>query len=263
MAKSHSYSKWALAAIAGGVTLTAIEVVGAVGYLVGQNQPSYLVAGGAVVTVVAAILPILAGRCWRGGRYLLAVLLWMAMVPALSVILVAAVERTGGAKDSADRDRQAHELKLRLAEAAVTEAKAQADTLKGKADAECSRSSKKVDPRGPLCKAAEERADKAAKALKSARDEVVKIGPAPRDPMASRLAGVLPISEADIALYQPLILPLSISVLGLLLIAAGTHSPHRRKAKTRRGKRKKRRTPAPPRTPSARHGNVVPLRKRA
>jgi Ca2+/Na+ antiporter len=72
MATRRGYSKSALAAIVGGVVLTAIEVIGAVGYLLSQDQPSYLVAGGAVVTVVAAILPILARRCWQGGRYLLA-----------------------------------------------------------------------------------------------------------------------------------------------------------------------------------------------
>jgi hypothetical protein len=50
------YSYLGLAAIAGGIGLTAIEVVGAVGYLMSQDQPSYLVAGGAAVTVVAAML---------------------------------------------------------------------------------------------------------------------------------------------------------------------------------------------------------------
>ena len=42
MATKVPYSKWGLAAIIGGVALTAIEVIGAVGYLVGQDQPSYL-----------------------------------------------------------------------------------------------------------------------------------------------------------------------------------------------------------------------------
>jgi len=47
MAKRRTYSKWALAAIVGGVALTAIEIYGAVSYLVSQSQPHYLVAGGA------------------------------------------------------------------------------------------------------------------------------------------------------------------------------------------------------------------------
>jgi hypothetical protein len=56
--------------------------------------------------VVAAILPPLAERCWRMRRPLLAILLWVAMVPALSLIFTAAVERTGGARDGANRDRE-------------------------------------------------------------------------------------------------------------------------------------------------------------
>jgi hypothetical protein len=37
MAAKHSnYSKWGLAAIGGGVALSAIEVIGAVGYLISQ-----------------------------------------------------------------------------------------------------------------------------------------------------------------------------------------------------------------------------------
>src|SRR5262245_66531102 len=99
---TYSYSRWGIVAIFAGAALTAIEVYGAVSYLASQAQPHYLVAGGAIVTVVAAILPLLAGRCWQARRYLLAILLWMAMAPALSVIVCAAVERTGGANDTAE-----------------------------------------------------------------------------------------------------------------------------------------------------------------
>jgi hypothetical protein len=260
MAK-FSYPKWACAAIAGGAALTAIEVYGAVSYLVSQAQPNYLVAGGAVVTIAAAGLPILAGRCWRGGRWLLGGLLWLALVPALSVILCAAVERTGGAKDSADRDRQVVAQKIGLAREAVADAKADVRADEAKAVAECSRSQNpKVSPRGPHCTAAEERAEKSRERLKAARGELVQAGVVPKDPMASRLAAVLPVSEADIALYQPLVLPLAISITGLLLIAAGAHQPKRRKVQARRGKRKKRRSPVSPKPSSAK---VIPLRRRA
>jgi hypothetical protein len=126
--KRRTYSNWGIAAIVGGVALTAIEIYGAVSFLVSQEQPHYLVAGGAVVTMVAAILPVLAGRCWRHGRYILAVLLWAAMVPALSVIECAAVERTGGANDTAEKGRQAIAQKLELARDAERDAKAVADS---------------------------------------------------------------------------------------------------------------------------------------
>src|SRR5262249_18633233 len=77
------------------------------GYLISQDQPSYLVAGGAVVTVVAAMLVPLAERCWQRGRRILAALLLAALVPALSLVFSAAVERTRGARDEANRNRQA------------------------------------------------------------------------------------------------------------------------------------------------------------
>lgn len=249
-----TYSRWALAAIVGGAALTVIEVVGAVGYLVGQDQPSYLVAGGAVVTVVAAILPILAGRCWQSGRYLLALCLWAALVPALSVIFTAAVERTGGARDGANRDRQAIAQRIELTRSAEKEAKVIAEADEAAAKAEC------ATGRKARCLGLEARADQSRQRLEAARDAVAKAGVVPKDPMARRLAAVLPVSEEAVALYQPLILPLAISALGLLLIAAGAHPPKRRKAPKRKGKRKRRKRLGPLAKPST---NVVPLRRRA
>lgn len=190
----------------------------------------------------------------------MAVFLVIMLVPALSVIFTAAVERTGGARDDADRDRQVVALKIRLAGDAVNDAKAVAASDEAAAKAECSRASKGADPRGWRCTAAEKRADNSRERLEAARARLAKAGVAPRDPMVARLAAVLPVSEEAIALYQPLVLPLAISALGLLLIAVGAHSPKRRPVPVRRGKRKKRR--ALPLKPSERRGNVVPLRKK-
>jgi hypothetical protein len=251
MATKRRYSKWGIAAIIGGVALTGIEIYGAVSYLVSQEQPHYLVAGGAVVTLVAAILPVLAGRCWHHGRYILAVLLWAAMAPALSVIVCAAVERTGGANDAAERGRQAVAQKLALAREAETEAKAVADSDELAAKAEC------ASGRKAKCLGLEARADQSRERLEAARSAVAQAGVAPKDPMASRIAAVLPIPEEAVRIYQPLILPLAISGLGLLLITVGAHQPRRRKARRRKGRRKRRKA-----RPARRTGNVVPLRPR-
>ena len=241
MAKRLTYSKWACVAISAGTALTAVEVIGAVGCLVNQDQPSYLVAGGALVTVVAAILSPLAERCWRMRRHLLAILLWVAMVPALSLIFTAAVERTGGARDGANRDRQAIAQRIELTRAAERDAKAIADSDEAAAKAECSRAQKGADPRGPACKSLEARADNSRQRLKEARDAVAQAGVVPTDPQARRIAAILLVSEEAVALYQPLILPLSISALGLLLIAVGAYSPKPRKVSQKRtGKRKRR-----------------------
>jgi hypothetical protein len=253
MAK-HTYSRWGLVAIGGGIALTSIEIVGATGYLLSQSQPHYLVAGGVVVTAIAAILPILAGRCWRDGRYLLAILLWLALAPALSVIVSAAVERTGSANDGAERGRQAVAQKLALAREAVADAKAVADTDEAAAKAECS------SGRKTKCLGLEERADQSRRRLEAARGAVAQAGVVPKDPMASRIAAVLPINEEAIRIYQPLVLPLSISALGLLLITVGAHQPKPAKAVRRKGKRRRKSRLGPRKlAKKATTGTVVPF----
>jgi hypothetical protein len=219
MAKSR-YITWGHTAIFFGAALTAIEVLGAVSYLRDQVAPSYLVVGGAVVTVVAAILPILAARCWRGRRRLLAVLLWAAMVPACSLIFTAAVERTGGARDEANRGRQEVAQRIELARAAVKDAKAVADADESAAKAEC------ASGRKAKCLGLEARADASRQRLDAARTKLAQAGVVPTDPQARRIAAVLPwVSEEAVQLYQPLVLPLSISALALLLTTVGAHQP--------------------------------------
>jgi hypothetical protein len=265
MAISLPTPNWGHVAIIGGVALTAIEIVGAVTYLVSQASPSYLVAGGVVVTAVAAILPILAARCWRKGRRILAVLLWAALVPALSLIFTAAVERTGGAKDAANRDRQVVAQKIELARDAVKDAKAVADSDEAAAKAECSRAPKGADPRGPQCVAAEKRADNSRQRLEAARDAQAKAGVVPPDPQARRIAAILPgVSEEAVQLYQPLVLPLAISVLGLLLVAAGAHHPPKRRnvqAKGVGGRKRRRQAPRRKPQPKSTPDNVVTLKR--
>jgi hypothetical protein len=165
----------------------------------------------------------------------------VAMVPALSLIFTAAVERTRGARDEANRDRQAIAQRIELTRAAERDAKAIAGADEAAAMAECSRAQKGADPRGPACKSLEARADNSRQGLKEARDAAAQAGVVPTDPQARRIAAILPVSEEAVALYQPLILPLSISALGLLLIAVGAHSPKPRKvSQKRKGNRKRR-----------------------
>jgi hypothetical protein len=269
MAKpAKRYSLWRPVAIAAGVALTGIEVWGAVEYLLKQEgHVSYLVLGGAIVTAVAALLPPLAERTWRAGRYTLALLLWAALLPALALILTAAIERTGGARDTAQMERRAIVQKIELARASVADAK----TRLAAADAAVLAETKRKDAPGcgRICKGLKIEAEAARKELTEARSAVAAAGVAPKDSQAVRIAAVLPLTEADVALYQPLILPLAISALGLLLIAVGAHTPKRRKALKRKGK-PKRRSPPKPKTPRSKAkalpmpppANVVPMRRR-
>ena len=138
--------------------------------LVQQDSPSYLIAGGAVVTVVAAMLIPLAERCWQGGRRILASLLALSLVPALSLIFSAAVERTGGARDEANRNRQAIAQQIELKRTAVNEAKAVADADESAAKAEC------ATGRKGKCLGLEARADISRQRLETARTELANAG---------------------------------------------------------------------------------------
>jgi hypothetical protein len=252
----------ALASIVIGAAFTGIEIYGAAAYLLEQAQPPYLVLGGALTTAAAATLIPLSERCFRDGRYLLGVLLMAALIPALSIIVTAAIERTGGARDRIAGDHQAKAAAIRLKNDAVADAKADLERLRAAEERECNSAKPGADPRGPRCKSAEKRTQEGRERLETVRGKLADAGVASKDPMVARLAAVLPgISEADIALFHPLILPLTISLLGILFIAAGARPPKPREAQTRRGKRKKRRRPVPPKPSEGR--NVVPLRRKA
>lgn len=260
MASRKTYPLWKPVAIAAGVTLTGIEVWGAVEYLLKQEgHVSYLVLGGGIVTAVAALLPPLAERCWQAGRKTLALLLWAALLPALALVLTAAIERSGGARDGAQSGRQVIAQRIELARSAEAEAKTRLKTAEAAVLAETARKDKPGC--GLACKSLKVEVEEARKELKLARDAVAAAGVVPKDSQATRIAAILPVSEEAVALYQPIILPISISALGLLLIAVGAHSSKRRKAqKKRRGKRKKGRRPTPPKPSPAK---VVPFRRRA
>lgn len=259
-AKSQSYSKVALGSILIGVAFTGIEVYGAVAYLLEQAQPNYLVLGGALTTAAAATLIPLSERCFRDGRYLLAVLLLAALIPSLGIVVTAAIERTGGARDSIARDHQVKAAAIKLKNDAVADAKADLDRLTAAEERECNSAKPGVDPRGPRCKSAEKRTQESRERLATARSKLADAGVAPKDPMVARLAAVLPgVSEADIALYHPLVLPLTISLLGILFIAVGARPPKPREVRTRKGRRKRR----PKSLAQPPSGKVIPLRRRA
>jgi len=139
------------------------------------------------------------------------------LVPALSLVFSAAVERTGGARDAANKDRQAIAQHIALKREAVKDAKVVADEDELAAKTEC------VSGRKARCLGLEARANLSRQRLETARTAVAQAGVVPTDPQARRLAAILPVSEEAIQLYQPLVLPLAIAALGLLLIAVGAH----------------------------------------
>lgn len=269
------YHPWRVGAMCSGVALTGVELWGALSYLLGQGQPSYLVAGGACVTILAAALPVLAERVWKDGRRVLAVLLYLMIVPALSVIVTAAIERTGSARDALTRSHDQHAYRIQLANDELAAARAAHDDAlrlrqeySARAAEEGTRGGCKSICQGlqAQAKAYGEAAEAAQARVSQARQALGSIGPPTYDPMVTRLAAVLPLSEDQITLYQPLVLPLAISSLGILMIAVAASSP---KPRPRSGQKKKRsppkRRPVPKKKLAAvqaqASGSVVPLRR--
>jgi len=116
------------------------------------------------------------------------------LVPALSLVFSAAVERTGGARDAANNDRQVIAQRIALKREAVKDAKAVANSDEEAAKADC------ASGRKAKCLGLEARADLSRQRLEAARTELAQAGVVPTDPQARRIAAVLPVSEVAVAL---------------------------------------------------------------
>ena len=163
---------------------------------------------------------------------------------AVLISLLAVIGRVASQHDVRVHDVRSNNEMRRLAETIEREAKAEFESASLAAVAECSRAaSLKANPRGPMCKAAEVREEKARERLDAARERLATIGVAKvEDSGARRLAAILPLSEDQIALYQPLLLPIWLELSGLALLTYGlsprTTAPYVEQPKRRRRKRK-------------------------
>ena len=137
-------------------------------YLLDQAQPSYLVIGGGIIRWSPPFCP--AGR---------ARLAWETTHPGDPLVarlcsprsprsLAAAIERTGGARDQANGERQAIAQRLELARTTVQDAKATADADEAKAEGRVP-GPPRVRPRGPPARA-EARAEASRQRVATARD---------------------------------------------------------------------------------------------
>lgn len=239
--------------LAVGAILTGIEVYGCMEYLYGQQGHwSYIVALGGAVTACAALLPMATEMSLRDARYILAFLATVAIAPALTTIFLAAIERTGSARDVIVRQIADHKTAQDSARKRLTDAEAAlANTPSTSARITAAEAAKATADAAVLAKSAERgclencrkllqaQVDGAAEEVTRARAELStlwhqqqdevraarlaleKLGSPPFDPQARRIAAMLPISEESVQLYAPLVLPLTGSLLGIIFIAIG------------------------------------------
>jgi hypothetical protein len=211
---------WGAVAMALGGLLAICEVWGTYEFLMkDQRVLNYLVVGGCGVAAGASVLPALASRAWGQVR-LLSVALWLAYPLALVVVFAAAVERLGDAKDVAQSDRDRITRQIGLAEQAAETAKKTYEEDEKAARDECK------SGRGSKCLGLEARANASKIAYEQAQRKILDAGIEKPDPLASRIAALLllrwpDITEKHVRLYQPLFLPLVLSVLACLFLIAG------------------------------------------
>lgn len=200
---------WKVAATIGGTALTANAVwLNACHIAHNEGWSSPLVAAGIVVTICAGVTPPFAERAAKTGQPLKAVLLWVFFSLAVAFSLSASIARSNGSADGKTASAEKTAEKAQLAKEGYAAAQATQE-------AECVK-------RGPKCRAAED-------AVIAARATLATAGPtvATEDPGAKRLAAVLGVSEASVAMYSPLLLPLGLELGGFIFLALGL-APRRR-----------------------------------
>lgn len=205
---SKDIPHWKIAATVGGAALTLNAVwLNAVHIAHAEGWSSPLVAAGIIVTACAAVAPPFAERAANTGQPLKAVLVWAFFALAVGFSLSSSIARSSGYADGKTATAEKIAEKARLAKEGYAAAKATRE-------AECSK-------RGPKCRAAEDAVTAARNALATAAPVIAT------DPGAERVAAVLGIQEASVALYAPLLLPLGLELGGFIFLALGL-APRRR-----------------------------------
>ncbi len=175
----------------------------------GWHSPLTLACIG--VTAAAAIAPPCAERAFRDWQPVKGALLLVFFLLAVAFSLTVSIGRAGGHREAAAASGEAENMRARLAQQAYDDARAAVA-------AEC------ATGRGKLCRAAEERRDKAREAL-AERAEVK-----PADSGATRIAHLPGIAPETVAMYAPLALPFALELGGFIFLAFGLAPRRGRKA---------------------------------
>ena len=211
---------WRLPVLLAGLGLVLIETVGAVNYrLEHEGGLSYLVIAGGACTVLSGFLPYIGERAWHSGQRLSGALAFLILPAALCTIIFAAIERSGSAMDRDNRTVADQARRIELANTAIADTKAALDAASAIASQECR------SGRGQRCQSLEAREREARAQLETAHARAGTVGSKATNPLVSRLVAMFPISEAHVILFEPLALPLTVSLLSIICIAIGLPRP--------------------------------------
>jgi len=166
-----------------------------------EGWASTLVLGAVGATLAAAIALPIAERALAKGYRIKAFGLGVFFLLMLAASFSTSVGRVGSKHDGDVSSAKGHNARMLLAQQAYDDARKTVED-------ECKK-------RGPLCRKAEDAVNAARAALAAVPAAKVE------DPMARRLAAASGLSEATVALYQPLLFPLALQIGGFFFLAYG------------------------------------------
>ena len=166
-----------------------------------EGWASTLVLGAVGATLAAAIALPIAERALARGYRIKAFGLGLFFLLMLAASFSTSVGRVGSKHDGDVSSAKGHNARMLLAQQAYDDARKTVED-------ECKK-------RGPLCRKAEDAVNAARAALAAVPAAKVE------DPMARRLAAASGLSEATVALYQPLLFPLALQIGGFFFLAYG------------------------------------------
>jgi len=196
------------------VALAGCEVLGVYEYVTEHKSSLYIVIGSSIIAAVTPALPALADWFLRGRQWGYGLAAWAGFLVCLSIVLTAAIQRTGSATDAGEQARVAAWRAEIVAVAAEKQAAADYAAAQAAALKEC-------DVRGKKCMDAEDKASAARATLAKSRAALVAAPAGDQvDPLARRLAAVLRVvTEDQVRLMQPLLVPVALSILSALFFA--------------------------------------------
>jgi len=178
-----------------------------------------------IAVLVGALLLHLAESCRHERYYIRAGVFTALAATAVLISVIATVNRVAGIHDARVAEAKTQNLGGAQAGLSLEDAKAALAAAVAARESECGTG------RGTQCRKKEDAEAAARAVLAPARQAVAAAGAQiVEDPGTRRLAAFLPVSEATIQLYQPLLLPVWLELTALATLTYGLAPPGRRPA---------------------------------